>query len=92
MAIDMSKMRERLNKLQAKNDGNGSAFWRPSEGGQTIRIVAPKDGDPFKDFFFHYNVVSNSVFLFPTKTYGDCLLYPSPSPRDYGHTRFPFYS
>lgn len=71
MAIDMSKMRERLNKLQAKNDGNGSAFWRPSEGGQTIRIVAPKDGDPFKDFFFHYNVGSNSGFLCPNKNYGD---------------------
>jgi len=72
MAIDMSKMRDRLNTLQTKGNGGGqSAFWRPSDGSQTIRIVAPKDGDPFKDYFFHYNVGNNSGFLCPKKNFGE---------------------
>tara|TARA_Y100001938_G_scaffold142234_1_gene213145 strand:+ start:610 stop:1371 length:762 start_codon:yes stop_codon:yes gene_type:complete len=72
MAIDMSKMRDRLNTLQTKGNGGGaSAFWRPSEGSQTIRIVSPKDGDPFKDYFFHYNVGNNSGFLCPKKNFGE---------------------
>ncbi len=71
MAIDMSKMRDRLTKLQTKSTGGSSAFWRPSDGGQTIRIVTTKDGDPFKDFFFHYNVGSNSGFLCPKKNFGE---------------------
>ena len=72
MAIDMSKMRDRLNTLQTKSNGGGSsAFWRPSDGNQTIRIVAPKDGDPFKDYHFHYNVGNNSGFLCPKKNYGE---------------------
>ena len=72
MAIDMSKMRDRLNTLQTKSNGGGSsAFWRPSDGNQTIRIVAPQDGDPFKDFFFHYNVGNNSGFLCPKKNFGE---------------------
>mgnify|MGYP003153662430 FL=1 len=71
MAIDMSKMRDRLNKLQTKSTGGSSAFWRPSDGSQTIRIVTTKDGDPFKDYFFHYNVGSNSGFLCPKKNFGD---------------------
>lgn len=72
MAIDMSKMRDRLNQLQAKGNGGGqSAFWRPSDGSQTIRIVTTKDGDPFKDYFFHYNVGSNSGFLCPKKNFGE---------------------
>ena len=72
MAIDMSKMRDRLNTLQTKSNGGGSsAFWRPSDGNQTIRIVSPQDGDPFKDYHFHYNVGNNSGFLCPKKNFGE---------------------
>ena len=72
MAIDMSKMRDRLNKLQTKGNGGGSSnFWRPSDGNQTIRIVNTKDGDPFKDYFFHYNVGNNGGFLCPKKNFGE---------------------
>ena len=71
MAIDMSKMRNRLTKLQSQGSGGSSSFWRPSDGSQTIRIVTTKDGDPFKDFHFHYNVGSNSGFLCPKKNFGE---------------------
>ena len=71
MAIDMSKMRDRLTKLTTKGQGGGSNFWRPSDGNQTIRIVPTKDGDPFKDYFFHYNVGTNGGFLCPKKNFGE---------------------
>ena len=69
MTIDMKKMRERLGTL--KNKGGASGFWRPQDGEQTIRIVPTADGDPFKDYYFHYNVGKNAGFSCPKKNYGD---------------------
>jgi len=69
MAIDMKAMRAKLSAL--KNGGQRNTFWRPQDGDQTIRIVTPEDGDPFKDYFFHYNVGNNSGFLCPKRNYGD---------------------
>ena len=58
MALDMKKMKERLTAL--KNRGNGSGkFWRPQDGEQVVRIVPTPDSDPFKDYWFHYNVGNN---------------------------------
>lgn len=71
MAIDMKAMRAKLSAL--KNGGQRNVFWRPQDGDQTVRIVSPEDGDPFKDFWFHYNVGNNSGFLCPKRNYGeDC--------------------
>ena len=54
MGIDLAKMKAKRDALE--NRGNGkSAFWRPEDGEQTIRIVPTPDGDPFKEFWFHYN-------------------------------------
>ena len=73
MGIDMKKMRERLGTL--KNKGGASGFWRPQDGEQTIRIVPTQDGDPFKDYWFHYNVGDNPGFLSPKRNFGeDCPL------------------
>lgn len=69
MAIDLEKMKAKLNKLQNK-DGD-SVFWRPEDGEQTIRIVPTSDGDPFKDFWFHYNVGKNPGFLSPKRNFGE---------------------
>ena len=68
MAIDMEKMRERMTSL--KNNGNSTSnkFWRPKDGEQTLRIVPPSDGDPFRDYWFHYNVGDTPGFLSPKKT------------------------
>tara|TARA_Y100001970_G_scaffold52693_3_gene66670 strand:- start:20652 stop:21413 length:762 start_codon:yes stop_codon:yes gene_type:complete len=74
MAIDMKKMRERKNALENKG-GNNNRFWRPQDGEQTIRIVPTADGDPFKDYWFHYNVGDNPGFLSPKRNFGeDCPL------------------
>ena len=71
MAIDMSKMRDRLTKLQSQGSAGASSFWRPSDGSQTIRIVTTKDGDPFKDHHFHYNVGNTPGFLCPKRNFGE---------------------
>ena len=70
MAIDMEKMRARMSTL--KNNGNGgNKFWKPQDGEQTIRIVSPSDGDPFRDYWFHYNVGAESGFLSPKRNFGE---------------------
>jgi len=71
MAIDMEKMRERMTSL--KNNGNSTSnkFWRPKDGEQTLRIVPPSDGDPFRDYWFHYNVGDTPGFLSPKKNFGE---------------------
>ena len=71
MSIDMEKIKSRLSSLTNPEGGGKSVFWRPQDGEQVIRIVPTADGDPFKDFFFHYNVGKNSGFLCPKKNFGD---------------------
>lgn len=72
MGIDLSKMRAKLNAVQNRGSGTKkSQFWRPEDGEQTIRIVPTADGDPFKEFFFHYNLGKNAGFLSPKKNFGE---------------------
>ena len=71
MGIDMEKMRDRRAVLDNKNANNREAFWKPQDGETTIRIVPTPDGDPFKDYWFHYNVGNNSGFLSPKKNFGE---------------------
>ena len=71
MAIDMSKMKAKLNSVQNRGNARTSQFWRPTDGDQTIRIVPTADGDPFKEYWFHYNVGKNSGFLSPKKNFGE---------------------
>ena len=72
MAIDIAKMRAKLeaskNPQAKKEDSNK---WKPSEGDQTLRILPTQDGDPFKEFWFHYNVGNNPGFLSPKKNFGE---------------------
>jgi len=70
MAIDINKMKARKQALENRG-GNSSSFWRPQDGEQTIRIVPTADGDPFKDYWFHYNVGKNPGFLSPKKNFGE---------------------
>ena len=70
MGIDLDKMKQRKAALTGKG-GNRDTFWRPQDGEQTIRIVPTADGDPFKDYWFHYNVGNNPGFLSPKKNFGE---------------------
>jgi hypothetical protein len=70
MGIDMKKMQERLSSL--KNRGNQkNNMWKPQEGEQTIRIVPTADGDPFRDYWFHYGVGNSPGFLSPKRNFGE---------------------
>jgi hypothetical protein len=74
MALDLSKIRARLNNVK-NNSKAGGSFWKPSDGTQVIRIVPTADGDPFKDYWFHYNLGpdNKSGLLCPKKNHGeDC--------------------
>ena len=72
MGIDLSKMRAKLSAVQNRGGGSKkSQFWRPEDGEQTIRIIPTADGDPFKEFFFHYNLGKNAGFLSPKKNFGE---------------------
>ncbi len=62
MAIDLEKMRAKLTALENRGEKKDSAFWRPEDGEQTIRIVPTADGDPFKEYWFHYNLGKNPGF------------------------------
>jgi hypothetical protein len=70
MAIDLDKMRSKLEALQNRGQKKDSAFWRPEDGEQTIRIVPTPDGDPFKEYWFHYNLGKNPGFLSPKRNFG----------------------
>lgn len=70
MAINIDKMKARKQALENRG-GKSSSFWRPQDGDQTIRIVPTADGDPFKDYWFHYNVGNNPGFLSPKKNFGE---------------------
>jgi len=73
--INMDAMRRKLAEQEKKTNGNKDLFWKPPEGESTIRIVPTADGDPFKDFWFHYNIPGNPGFLSPKKNFGeDCPL------------------
>jgi len=70
MGIDLTKMKAKRDALE--NRGNGkSAFWRPEDGETVIRLLPTSDGDPFKEFWFHYNLGKNAGFLSPKKNFGE---------------------
>ena len=76
MAIDMSKMKAKMASVKGEDrKSRNDIFWRPQDGEQTIRILPTPDGDPFKEFWFHYNLGTNPGFLSPKKNFGeDCPL------------------
>ena len=76
MAINLEAMRAKLN---ASKNGNKPAKnnpkWRPKEGDQTIRILPTSDGDPFKEFHFHYNVGKNpGIYCNKRNDGGECAI------------------
>ena len=74
MGINMELMRKKLAALRGEGRGDGkvSAFFKPDEGDQTIRMVTPKDGDPLKEMFFHYNVGNHrGGIMCPKRNFGE---------------------
>ena len=72
MALDLNKMKLKLSALKG-NGGGSSVFWKPQDGEQTIRIMPTEDGDPFKDYHFHYMTINgkNNSVMCPKRNFGD---------------------
>ena len=72
MGINLDKMKAKLEN--SRNGGRAktnNTKWRPSEGDQTIRLLPTEDGDPFKEFHFHYNIGKNPGILCPRRNYNE---------------------
>ena len=73
MGLDLNKMKAKLAALKGNGGGGTSIFWKPQEGEQTIRIVPTEDGDPFKDYHFHYMNINgkNQSVMCPKRNFGE---------------------
>ena len=71
MGINISAMKKKLDKLNNKGTSNSEgAFWKPEDGLHEVRILPTADGDPFKEFWFHYNVGSTGIMC-PKRNFGE---------------------
>ena len=75
MAINLEAMRAKLNasKNGGKQNGKSSTMWKPKAGDQMVRILPTADGDPFREFHFHYNVGKNpGIYCNKRNDGGEC--------------------
>ena len=75
MAINIEAMRAKLeqSKNGKKASGKNSTMWKPQAGAQHIRILPTADGDPFREFHFHYNVGRNpGIYCSKRNDNGEC--------------------
>jgi hypothetical protein len=65
MALDLSKLKSRLNSLSNTNQ-KSNLIWKPKPGKQVVRIVPYKyePDNPFIELKFHYNI-NNKTYLSP---------------------------
>jgi hypothetical protein len=65
MALDLSKIKSRLNSLSNTNQ-NKNLFWKPKPGKQVVRIVPYKFApeNPFMELKFHYGI-KEKTYLSP---------------------------
>jgi len=71
MTINMDKMLQRKENLKNKfNKGNKeNPFFKPQAGDQYVRFLPSPDGDPFKDFYLHYEL--GPAFLCPKRNFNE---------------------
>lgn len=73
MALNLKKLKERLDAVQGKGKKGADTWIKLEEGDTVLRIVPDADEDPFKDYYFHYNVGKERGFLCPKHNFGeDC--------------------
>lgn len=71
--VDMSKMKEKLQKLRGEGGGERS-YWKPQENSKhRLRFLLHDDsGDPFKEYHNHYGIADQrSGFLCPERNFGE---------------------
>lgn len=71
--MDVSKLAQRLAKLQEKSTNKPRILWSPKEELSNIRILPYKhqeNNEPYIELFFHYNVAGIRSILCPKGNYG----------------------
>lgn len=71
MVINKELMAKKLESLRTngKSDKKESPFFKPVAGDQDVRFLPSPDGDPFKEYFFHYNL--GEAFLCPKRNFSE---------------------
>ena len=86
MGIDLDKMRQKHSALTNKGGDSSDNFWKPEDGTQVVRLVCPADGDPFREFYFHYGLgAEGRTTVLSPRTFGETILFPSLEPS-FGRT------
>ncbi len=72
MGINLDAMKKKLSQLDSKGSGDNK-FWKPTLGDHDVRLLCPSDGDPFREYHFHYLKVNgkNRSILCPNRNFGD---------------------
>lgn len=72
MAINKQLMLKKLESLRTngKSDRKENAFFKPIPGDQEVRFLPSPDEDPFKEYWFHYDLGSEG-FLCPKKNFNE---------------------
>ena len=70
MGIDFDKLRKSYDRVMNKR--SDSVFWKPKDGEQVIRLIPTADGDPFKQYWFHYGITRGG-FLSPKRGTEDSI-------------------
>jgi gp32 DNA binding protein like len=71
MVINVELMRRKLesSRTNGKSDKKESIFFKPIAGDQEVRFLPSEDGDPFKEYHFHYGL--GEAFLCPKKNFNE---------------------
>jgi hypothetical protein len=72
MAIDIAKMKAKLDKVEGKNKGNDNKFFKPQPGTYDVRFLPSADGDPFKEYHIHYGLKSYGLLCSKRMFDEDC--------------------
>jgi len=77
MSLNLDAMRAKLkaSKTGGTKTTSTSTMWKPKAGEQNIRILPTADGDPFREFHFHYNVGKNpGIYCNKRNDNGECAI------------------
>ena len=77
MSLNLEAMRAKLNasKNGVKSTEKSSTMWKPKAGDQQVRILPTTDGDPFREFHFHYGVGKNpGIYCNKRNDGGECAI------------------
>lgn len=67
MALDIQKMKDRLDQLRNPKSGGNKNILRLQDGKTVVRLLPTEDGDPFKAFYVHYSICKERCIVSKSK-------------------------